>query len=105
MVVDEGVPGELREEIFENARLYRMHENTEMTNVNDEPGFNDGMPGSISAYSVVTGDDPQDSTARLADPNDDAHGEIHGGDGHAGNFDGGPQRSHPLEGDHKTEDE
>lgn len=100
MVRDEGVPGELREEMFENARLYRMHENTEMTNVNDEPGFQDGMPGSISDFSVVTGDGPEDSTARLADPNDDAGGEVSGPRvGGAGGFDGGPQRGHKLKGE------
>ncbi len=100
MIVDEGVPGEIREEIFENARLYRMEENTEMTNVNDEPGFQDGIQGSISDFSVVTGEGPEDSTARLADPNDDAGGEVRGPRvGGSGGFDGGPKRDHKLEGE------
>lgn len=99
---DEGVPGELREEMFENARLYYMHETTDMTNVNDEPGFDDGTYGSISDFSVVTGDDPEDSATRLADPNDDAGGEVRGPRvGGSGGIDGGPQRDHPLGGEHK----
>ena len=100
IVRDEGVPGELREEMFENARLYNMREATDMTNVNDEPGFDDGTYGSISDGSVVTGDGPQDSTARLAAPNNDAGGEVKGPRvGGSGAVDGGPPRTRPLPGD------
>lgn len=99
---DEGVPGELREEMFENARLLNTFDDTIETNVNDEPGFDDGVPGSISDFSVVTGREENDSTTRLADPNDDAGGEVRGPRvGGDGAFDGGPERDHPLGGEHK----
>lgn len=92
---DEGVPGELREDMFENARLFN-----EFTpqNVNDEPGFDDGIGGSISDFDIAQGN-AEESGPRLADPNHDAGGEVKGPRvGGSGAVDGGPPRRHPLPG-------
>lgn len=95
---DLGVPGELREDMSENARLFNEFD---QTNVNDERGFDDGLPGSISDFSVVTGQGTQDSTTRLADPNQDAGGEVKGARvGGSGGVDGGPERTTPLPDNH-----
>ncbi|AFZ68235.1 hypothetical protein [Deinococcus peraridilitoris] len=91
---DLGVPGELRQEMFENARIYGLDE--QPMNVNDERAFDDGLPGSISDFSALSADNPEGS-ARFAEPNDDAGGEIKGPRvGGAGGIDGGPQRERPL---------
>lgn len=66
---DLGVPGELRQEMFENARIYGLDE--QPMNVNDERAFDDGLPGSISDFSALSADNPEGS-ARFAEPNDDA---------------------------------
>lgn len=100
VVYDDGIEPSLRTEMLDNASAYMA--DTPPANVNDEPGFDDGVPNSFSDFSVVTPENPQ-GTARLADPNHDAGGEVHGGPraGGSGGFDGGPQRDHPLPGEEK----
>lgn len=95
---DLGVPAELREDMFENARLFNDFEREK---INDEPSFNDGLPGDIADFDLVQGRDNAASASgpRFADPNNDAGGEVHGPRvGGSGVVDGGPPRTHPLPG-------
>lgn len=91
---DLGIDPKLREEMLDNAVAYGL--DVSPTNVNDERAFDDGLPGSWSDFSAVTEDAPE-GTTRLADPNDDAGGDVKGPRvGGAGGFDGGPPRATPL---------
>lgn len=96
VLLDNGIDPELRTEMLDNAVAYS--DTTPPSNVNDEPGFDDGVPNSISEFSVVSSDTPG-GAARLADPSFDAGGEVHGARvSGSGGFDGGPPRATPLPG-------
>ncbi|WP_235692430.1 hypothetical protein [Deinococcus aquaedulcis] len=98
---DDGIDPDLRAEMLDNALAYMDDEPPH--NVNDEPGFDDGVPGSISDFSVVGPQTPGGVT-RLADPSFDAGGEVQGPRvGGSGGFDGGPPRTTPLPGSTDTE--
>lgn len=93
---DDGVPADIRTEMLDNAVAYG--DDFTPNNVNDEPAFDDGTPGSFSDFSVITPDNP-DGTTRLADPSQDAGGEVRGPRvGGSGGIDGGPPRARPLPG-------
>lgn len=96
VLYDDGVDPDLRAEMMDNAAAY----GTDFVpgNVNDEPGFDDGVPGSFSDFSVASSDQP-DGAPRLADPSQDAGGEVRGGRAAgSGGIDGGPPRTRPLPG-------
>ncbi|MFC4425865.1 hypothetical protein [Deinococcus navajonensis] len=96
VVLDDGIDPNLRTEMLDNAVAYA--DDTPPSNVNDEPGFDDGVPNSFSDFSVVSADTPGGVT-RLADPSFDAGGEVHGARiSGSGGFDGGPPRTTPLPG-------
>ncbi|BDP41113.1 hypothetical protein DAETH_10820 [Deinococcus aetherius] len=98
---DDGIDPSIRTEMLDNAMAYG--DDFTPNNVNDEPSFDDGTPGSFSDFSVITPDTPG-GTTRLADPNQDAGGEVRGPRvGGSGGIDGGPARTRPLPG--TTEDE
>lgn len=100
LAYDDGIDPSLRTEMLDNAMAY----GTDFVpgNVNDEPSFDDGVPGSFSDFSVITPDTPG-GTTRLADPSHDAGGEVKGPRvGGSGGIDGGPPRTTPLPG---TEEE
>ncbi|SMB93663.1 hypothetical protein [Deinococcus hopiensis] len=100
MAIDDGVDPSIRTEMLDNAVAYG--DDFVPNNVNDEPSFDDGTPGSFSDFSVITPENPG-GTARLADPSNDAGGEVHGARiSGSGGFDGGPPRTAPLPG---TEEE
>lgn len=100
MTFDDGIDPSLRTEMLDNAVAYG--DDFTPNNVNDEPGFDDGTLGSFSDFSVITPGTP-DGTTRLADPNNDAGGEVRGPRvGGSGGIDGGPPRTRPLPG---TEEE
>ena len=100
MTFDDGIDPSIRTEMLDNAMAYG--DDFTPNNVNDEPSFDDGTPGSFSDFSVITPGTP-DGTARLADPSNDAGGEVRGPRvGGSGGIDGGPPRTHPLPG---TEEE
>lgn len=95
-VYDDGIDPSLRTEMLDNAAAYG--DDFTPNNVNDEPAFDDGVPGSFSDFSVITPDNPQ-GTTRLADPSLDAGGQVKGPRvGGSGGVDGGPPRSTPLPG-------
>lgn len=97
VVFDDGIDPSIRTEMLDNAAAYL--DDAPPGNVNDEPSFDDGVPNSISDFSVITPDNPG-GTARLADPSLDAGGEAKGPRvGGSGGFDGGPARTTPLPGD------
>ena len=101
IVYDDGIDPTIRTEMFDNAIAYA--DDTPPSNVNDEPGFDDGVPNSFSDFSVVSSDTP-DGTTRLADPSLDAGGEVSGPKtGGSGAFDGGPARTTPLPGSQPSE--
>ncbi|MFB9994912.1 hypothetical protein ACFFLM_23460 [Deinococcus oregonensis] len=94
IALDDGIDPSLRTEMLDNALAYM--DDTPPNNVNDEPGFDEGVPNSISDFSVVTKDMPG-GVARLADPSFDAGGEVQGARiSGSGGFDGGPPRTTPL---------
>ncbi|GAA5532835.1 hypothetical protein [Deinococcus aluminii] len=100
---DDGIEPSLRTEMLDNAIAYS--ENTPPANVNDEPGFDDGVPNSFSDFSVVTADIPG-GTTRLADPSFDAGGEVKGPRiGGSGGIDGGPPRTRPLPGTEEADEQ
>ncbi|GBF07515.1 hypothetical protein DAERI_150033 [Deinococcus aerius] len=100
MTFDDGIDPSIRSEMLDNAVAYG--DDFVPNNVNDEPSFDDGTPGSFSDFSVITPDNPE-GTTRLADPGIDVGGEIKGPRvGGLGSVDGGPPRTHPLPG---TEEE
>ncbi|GHF56619.1 hypothetical protein HNQ07_003679 [Deinococcus metalli] len=93
---DDGIDPSLRSEMLDNAVAYG--DDFVPNNVNDEPSFDDGVPGSFSDFSVITPENP-DGTTRLADPSLDAGGEVKGPRvGGSGVIDGGPPRTTPLPG-------
>lgn len=93
---DEGIDPSLRTEMMDNAAAFGN--DFVPNNVNDDPGFDDGVPGSFSDFSVATADGP-DSGPRLADPSQDAGGEVKGARvSGSGGIDGGPPRTTPLPG-------
>ncbi len=91
-VVDEGTTGELLNDKMTAEAVLRDNADANQTNVNDEPGFDDGQLG---------GSDGED---RQGDPNfngdSDLEGDARGGTGVArsGGVDGGPARKKPLPG-------
>ncbi len=91
-VVDEGTTGELLNDKMTAEDVLRNNADANQTNVNDEPGFDDGQLG---------GSDGED---RQGDPNNDGdsdlEGDARGGTGAAksGGVDGGPARRNPLPG-------
>ncbi|GAA5511357.1 hypothetical protein Dcar01_00064 [Deinococcus carri] len=100
LAIDDGIDPSLRTEMLDNAVAYMP--DSPPARVNDEPGFDDGMVNSISDFSVVTPENPG-GTTRLADPSNDAGGEVKGPRvGGSGGIDGGPPRTRPLPG---TEEE
>lgn len=100
VVYDDGIDPAIRTEMLDNAAAYGT--DFVPNNVNDEPGFDDGVPGSFSDFSVVSADHPE-GTTRLADPSQDAGGEVRGARiAGSGGIDGGPPRTTPLPG---TEEE
>lgn len=100
VVYDDGIDPSIRSEMLDNAVAYG--DDFTPNNVNDEPGFDDGVPGSFSDFSVITPDNPE-GTTRLADPSLDAGGRVKGPRvGGSGGIDGGPPRTTPLPG---TEEE
>lgn len=91
-VVDEGTTGELLQDKMTAEDLLRDNAAENESNLNDQPGFDDGRLG---------GSDGED---RGGDPNNDGdsdlEGDAHGGTGtsRSGGVDGGPARKHPLPG-------
>lgn len=101
LAFDDGIEPSLRTEMLDNAEAYMV--DTPPANVNDEPGFDDGIPNSFSDFSVITPENPG-GTTRLADPSHDAGGEVKGPRvGGSGGIDGGPPRTHPLPGTKEEE--
>ena len=101
IALDDGIDPSIRTEMLDNAVAYL--DDAPAGNVNDEPGFDDGVPNSISDFSVITPENPGGVT-RLADPSFDAGGEVHGPRvGGSGAFDGGPPRTTPLPGSNDDE--
>ena len=91
--IDEGTTGELLQDKQAAESILRSEAEADQSNVNDAPGFDDGLLG---------GSDYED---RQGEPNNnalgsDVHGEAEGGVGQArsGGVDGGPARTHPLPG-------
>lgn len=98
---DEGVDANLRTEMLDNAAAFG--DDFVPNNVNDDPGFDDGVPGSFSDFSVTTPDTSGDAP-RLADPSLDAGGEVKGARvSGSGGIDGGPPRTRPLPGTEQDE--
>ncbi|WP_425145616.1 hypothetical protein [Deinococcus sp.] len=92
-VVDEGTTSELLQDKNLAEDLLRSDSEADESNLNDQPGFDDGRLG---------GSDGED---REGDPNNasgdsDLGGDEAGGVGTArsGGIDGGPARTHPLPG-------
>lgn len=95
-VVDEGTTGELLQNKNDAEDLLRADAENDASNLNDQPGFDDGRLG---------GHDGED---RGGDPNNlsgdsDLGGQETGGAGteRSGGIDGGPARRTPLPGDRK----
>ncbi|WP_293912385.1 hypothetical protein [Deinococcus sp.] len=91
--IDEGTTAELLQDKQATESILRSEAQADQHNVNDAPGFDDGMLG---------GSDFED---RQGEPNNnalgsDVHGEAEGGVGQSrsGGVDGGPKRTHPLPG-------
>lgn len=102
VVYDDGIDPDIRTEMLDNAAAYGT--DFVPNNVNDEPGFDDGVPGSFSDFSVVSADNPE-GTTRLADPSQDAGGEVKGARvAGSGGIDGGPPRTRPLPGTEENAD-
>ncbi len=95
-LIDEGTTGELLQDKNAAEDMLRADTDSDASNVNDLPGFDDGRLG---------GHDYED---RQGEPNDtsgdnDLSGEEEGGDGTRSNggVDGGPARKVPLPGDRR----
>ncbi|MBB5235119.1 hypothetical protein [Deinococcus budaensis] len=102
VVYDDGIDPSIRSEMLDNAVAYG--DDFTPNNVNDEPGFDDGVPGSFSDFSVITPENPE-GTTRLADPSLDAGGQVKGPRiGGSGGIDGGPPRTRPLPGTEEDAD-
>ncbi|MEF2279886.1 hypothetical protein V3W47_16455 [Deinococcus sp. YIM 134068] len=98
---DEGIDPSLRVEMLDNAMSFG--DDFVPNNVNDDPGFDDGVPGSFSDFSVTTPGE-SGSAPRLADPSQDAGGEVKGARvAGSGGIDGGPPRTTPLPGTEQDE--
>ncbi|UBV43575.1 hypothetical protein LAJ19_05000 [Deinococcus taeanensis] len=96
LAYDDGVDPSLRTEMLDNAMAYGT--DFVPNNVNDEPAFDDGVPGSFSDFSTE-GAQGGVGAPRLADPSLDAGGEVKGPRvGGSGGIDGGPPRTTPLPG-------
>lgn len=99
LTYDDGIDPSLRTEMLDNAAAYG--EDFTPNNVNDEPSFDDGTPASFSDFSLPG--DPG-GAPRLADPNQDAGGEVRGPRvGGSGGIDGGPPRTRPLPGTEESD--
>ncbi|MFD2610262.1 hypothetical protein ACFSR9_12565 [Deinococcus taklimakanensis] len=92
-VQDEGTTGELLNDKMVAEDVLHQDAKANQTNVNDQPGFDDGILGG------------RDFEDRQGEPNNDGdsdlEGDARGGDGTArsGGVDGGPARTTPLPGE------
>ena len=91
-VVDEGTTAELLQDKNMAERILRSDAETDESNLNDQPGFDDGRLGGWDGED--RGGDPNSGTGS------DLGGDDTGGVGTArsGGIDGGPARKNPLPG-------
>ena len=94
-VVDEGTTGELLQDKNMAEDILRSDTESDESNANDQPGFDDGRLG---------GSDGED---RQGNPNSDTASDLGGDDTggvgteRSGGIDGGPARKNPLPGQKK----